>query len=336
MKAAFIKEQGAPLVVDSFTVPELGRGQVLVRVFASGICGAQLNEISGAKGPDRYLPHMLGHEGAGEVVKTGPGVTYVEPGDRVVIHWRKGQGIESDPPKYSLAGDRGTVGGGWNTTFQELSVVSENRLTAIFPDIPYDVAALMGCAVTTGLGVVFNDLGLIPGQSIAVIGCGGVGLNVIQGARIVRAGSVAAFDLYESKLEMARALGATAALQISELGAAGGCDAIVDTTGRPELIAEAYRLVGPGGKVVMVGQPPRGKALVLEDVAANFKGKTLMDSAGGATNPNRDIQKYLHFYRLGMLKLKELITHRYPLDQVNEAVAMARSGLAGRVILEME
>lgn len=335
MRAAILEKQNAPLAVDELNVPFLEHGQVRVRIHASGICGAQLNEISGAKGPDKYLPHLLGHEGAGIVDAIGPGVSRLAPMDHVVVHWRKGRGIESAPPKYQRADGTGVVGGGWNTTFQQVSVVSENRLTVISDNVPFDIAALMGCAVTTGLGVIFNDLRYTPRQSVAVIGCGGVGLNVIQGARIAGASEIMALDVHEEKLYLAKFLGATRAIKIDKLSEAAGCQAIVDTTGRPELIARAYQLVAPGGTVVMVGQPPRGTALVFEDAAANFKGKTIMDSSGGDTDPNRDIPEYLNLYRTGQLKLCEMITHRFPLDQVNAALDVVRSGLAGRIILEM-
>jgi len=333
MKAAILKEIGQPLIVDQIEVPELDRGQVLVRIHASGICGAQLNEIAGNKGPDKYLPHLMGHEGAGVVEKIGPEVNRVKPGDRVVVHWRKGKGIDSACPRYKWGG--GLVGGGWNTTFQEQSVISENRLTKISADVPFDVAALMGCAVTTGLGVVFNDARLGHAHTTAVIGCGGVGLNVIQGARIAGAREILAFDCQAPKLEMAALFGAKRTLPVEQLFIAKGCDVIVDTTGDPGLIAQAYDLISPGGTVIMVGQPPRGEPLVLPDIAGNFKGKTLMDSTGGNTDPNDDIKRYLSWYKYGILKLDELITHRFPLDQVNEALDVVRSGVAGRVILEM-
>jgi len=333
MKAAILKEIGKPLIVDQIEAPELDRGQVLVRIYASGICGAQINEIAGNKGPDRYLPHLMGHEGAGVVEKIGPEVAHVKPGDHVVIHWRKGKGIDSACPKYKWGG--GLVGGGWNTTFQEQSIVSENRLTTIPSDVPFDVASLMGCAVTTGLGVVFNDARIGHAHTIAVIGCGGVGLNVIQGARIAKAKDILAFDCQRSKLAVAVSLGAKQALPVSRLAEARGSDVIVDTTGITELVSMAYNLIAPGGKVIMVGQPKRGEALVLPDIAGNFKGKTLMDSTGGGTDPNDDIRKYLAWYKYGILKLDELITHRFPLDQVNDALDVVRSGVAGRVILEM-
>jgi len=337
-RAAIIEKQGAPLVVDNIGLPALGVGQCLVRVYASGICGAQLNEIAGNKGPDRYLPHLMGHEGGGIVESIGEGVSRVKPRDHVVLHWRKGAGIESACPKYTR-GDT-FVGGGWVTTFQEYSVVSENRLTVIDESTPHDVAALMGCAVTTGMGVVFNEARLQPGQSIAVIGCGGVGLSIVQAAALASAGNIAALDVQVSKLRMAAEFGATREINLGDswlgLKYITAYDVIVDTTGKPDLIAEAYHLVAPGGTVIMVGQPKRGEALVLPDVASDFKGKTLMDSTGGHTLPNEDIPRYLHLYRKGLLRIDKLITHRFPLERVNEALDTVRSGCAGRIILEME
>lgn len=339
MKAAILERLGAPLVVDDISIPALGVGQVLVRVYASGICGKQIGEISGAFGPDRYLPHLMGHEGGGVVMEIGEGVTHVKPLDHVVLHWRKGAGIESSCPKYTRS-DGWAVGGGGVTTFQEYSIVSENRLTVIDESTPHDVAALMGCAVTTGMGVVFNEARLQPGQNIAVIGCGGIGLSIIMAASLASSGHIAALDVYPTKLKMAAECGATREINLADswLGLAliTSYDVIIDTTGQPDLIAEAYRLLAPGGKVIMVGQPRRGEALVLPDVAGDFKGKTLMDSTGGRTSPNEDIPRYLRLYRKGLLRVDKLITHHFPLDRVNEALDVVRSGCAGRVILEME
>jgi len=330
MKAAILLELNSPLVVDDVQAPTLETGQALVKIMASGICGKQIGEIAGRYGPDKYLPHLLGHEGAGIVEAIGPGVSFVKPGNHVVAHWRKGKGLEGACPKYQW-GEK-VAGGGWITTFSEYAVISENRLTAIDKDIPFDIAALMGCAVTTGLGVVFNDAKLQPGQSIAVIGCGGVGLNVIQGARIAGANMILAIDVNAAKKEMALEFGADVAGWIEQMF---DFDIIVDTTGRPELIAKAYELVAPGGKVIMVGQPSAGASLVIPNVAANMKGKTLMDSTGGDIEPNEDIPKYLDLWRERWLKLSELITHRFPLERINEALDVVRSGEAGRVILEM-
>src|SRR5215468_6260340 len=143
-KAAILARSRAPLVVDEIALPdELGVGQVLVKVFCTTICGAQLNEIEATKGPDKFLPHLLGHEGGGVVLKIGPGVQHIKEGDHVVLHWRKGQGIHCKPPKYSWDGR--VVNSGWVTTFNEAALISENRLTPIPKSVPFDVAALMGC-----------------------------------------------------------------------------------------------------------------------------------------------------------------------------------------------
>ena len=149
--AAILEQSNSPLVLDEIKISSLGCGQVLVQVHQSSICGAQINEISAAKGPDNFLPHLLGHEGGGVVLDIGPGVTYFQKGDHVVLHWRKGVGIHAQPAKYRWKDQ--VVNAGWVTTFNECAIISENRLTKIDKDIPFDIAALMGCAVTTALGL---------------------------------------------------------------------------------------------------------------------------------------------------------------------------------------
>ena len=149
MKAAILTEQNAPLVVADVEMPDLDVGQVLVQVAYSGICGKQLEEISGRRGPDDYLPHLLGHEGAGVVKDVGPGVKKVKTGDHVVLHWVKGPGIDSAPPRYNWNGT--TVSAGWVTTLSQYTIASENRVTQIDDDVDLEVADLLGCAVTTGL-----------------------------------------------------------------------------------------------------------------------------------------------------------------------------------------
>lgn len=343
MKAAILEKLNSPLVVDSIEPQRLQYGQVLVEVHKSGICGAQIGEIAGVRGPDRFLPHLMGHEGGGIVLEIGPGVKYVKPGDHVVMHWRKGVGIEADPPKYQR-GDS-LIGGGWVTTFNEMAVVSENRLTPIAEDIPFEIAALMGCAVTTGLGIINNEAHLKIGQSIAVIGCGGIGLNVIQGAAMVSANPIIAIDINNLKLQMAWEFGCTHTVnltqediseKIEEIIGKNGSDVFVDTTGRPDLIAKAYRLTAPKGITIMVGQPHHSQYLIIPSIVNDFKGKMLMDSQGGLTNPTIDIPRYINLYRQKRLKLDNLITHRYPLGKINEAIKTIKDGKAGRVILELK
>jgi len=334
-KTAILEILSSPLIVDEIEIPAPGLGQVLVRVYYSGICGTQLEEISAERDP--HLPHLLGHEGSGIVEAIGEGVIYVKVGDHVVMHWRKGAGIESDFPKYKWHNK--TIGGGLVTTFNEYALVSENRLTAIDKDIPFDIASLMGCAVTTGLGVAFKEAELQPGKSIGVIGCGGIGLNVIQGASLISAWPIYAFDIHESKLDMAKYFGATSTVNlIKEYVALGQMDTVVDCTGLTGRIEEGLELVAPGGCMILVGLPHGDSNAIgirIRNMRQHFTGKKIIFSNGGSTEPNIDIPIYLNMYKAGMLKLKELITHRYPLDKINDGLDVLRTGECGRCIVEM-
>lgn len=354
--ATILEKQNKSLVVGEISIylPGLGVGQVLVKVHCASICGAQIGEISGAAGPDKYLPHLLGHEGAGVVEEIGAGVTHVEKGDHVVMHWRKGNGIEAKPPKYKWR--NGEVGAGPIATFAEYAIVSENRLTRIDEDIPFQIAALMGCAVTTGLGIINNEAKLKIGQSIAVIGCGGVGLNVVQGAKIVSANPIIAIDIHDEKLDMARHFGATHTINgrdflyspkaktledvlsslAEQINKIAILDVAIECTGKSGLMELGYKIIGAGGRLILVGQPRYDEAFTIHSMRQHYCGKTVLDSQGGQTNPSRDIPRYLNLFKLGKLDLAPLITHRYPLTQINKAVETVKSGMCGKVILEMK
>jgi S-(hydroxymethyl)glutathione dehydrogenase/alcohol dehydrogenase len=340
--AAILVEQKQPLVIDDVEVPALKLGQVLVRVLVSGICGSQLGEIDGVKGPDRFLPHLLGHEGCGEVLEVGEGVRHVKPGDRVVLHWRKGAGLESVTPVYESK--MGRLNAGWVTTFNEFAVVSENRVTAIPADVDPEVAALLGCAVTTGFGVVTNNARLAIGESIAVFGAGGIGLNIVQGAALAGGHPIIALDRFANRLEMARALGATHTIDTTQADAAAeirrivghdGVDIAVDNTGNVEVIAIASRLTNARGRTVLVGVPSQDSTAAISTLPLHFE-KRLIGSHGGESRPDIDIPRYVRLIREGRLDLRSLIGQTYPLDAVNDAIADMRSGrLAGRALVRM-
>ena len=207
-KAAILAQSRQPLVVDEIALPDaLGVGQVLVKVLYSTICGAQLNEIAAAKGPDKFLPHLLGHEASARVLEIGPGVTTVKAGDTVVLHWRPSRGIQCQPPAYKWRGAK--LNAGWVTTFNDYAVISENRMTVIAPDYDLRNAPLLGCAVTTAAGVINNDAKVKIGELVVVFGVGGVGLNVVQFAQLAGAYPIVAVDLVDAKLAMAKERGAT-------------------------------------------------------------------------------------------------------------------------------
>ena len=338
--AAILVEQKKPLVIEEVEVPAPKLGQVLVKVLASGICGSQIGEIDGVKGPDRFLPHLLGHEGCGEVLECGEGVRHVKPGDRVVLHWRKGAGLESVTPVYESR--IGKVNAGWVTTFNEYAVVSENRVTAIPGDFDPESAALFGCAVTTGFGVVTNNARLAIGESIAVFGAGGIGLNIVQGAALAGAHPIIAVDLFDNRLALARSLGAThtinsttadAAEAIGRIVGGGGVDVAVDNTGNAKVIELASRLTGPRGRTVLVGVPPKDATAAISTLPLHFE-KRLVGSHGGECRPDVDIPRYVRLVREGRLDLGSLVGRRYPLTGINAAIADMTSGrLAGRAIV---
>ena len=341
-KAAILVELISPLVVDEIEIPPLECGQVLVQIHRSGICGAQLNEIAGVKGPDKFLPHLLGHEGGGVVMEIGPGVSQVKIGDHVVLHWRKGAGIHAKPAQYQWNGR--TVNSGWVTTFGEYSIVSENRVTPIARDIPFETAALMGCAVTTGLGLINNDAQVKIGQSVAVLGAGGVGLNVVQGAAMVAADPVIAIDLHDHKLDMARKFGAThvinskkadLAQEITRIVGRTGVDVFVENTGQVRLIELAYKLTAKQGRTILVGVPRHDEDITIHSLPLHF-GKVFTGCEGGQTDPTTDIPRYLGLYQRGKLKLDEQITHRFRFDEINVALDAVRQGKVGRCILLMQ
>ncbi len=208
MKAAILVKQNKPLVVTQLDIPkELKYGQVLVKVLYSTICGAQINEFLGTKGPDKFLPHLLGHEGSGIVDECGPGVTTVKNGDKVVLHWRKGNGIQSETPKYGSKGKE--INAGWVTTFNEYAVVSENRVTAIPEDSDMKTAPLYGCAITTAFGILQNEAHVKSGESMLIFGVGGVGSALILASKLISAYPIVAIDIHDSKLKKAMNFGAT-------------------------------------------------------------------------------------------------------------------------------
>lgn len=344
MQAAILVNQRAPLVIDEIELPDsLDVGQVLVKVHFSGICGSQLGEIDGVKGEDKFLPHLLGHEASGEVIEIGPGVRHVKCGDTVVLHWRKGLGIEAKPPTYRWRGKN--LNAGCITTFNEYAIVSENRLTPIPKDADLQVAALFGCAVTTGFGVIVNNAKLKIGESVVVFGAGGVGLNIIQAAALVSAYPIIAVDRYDARLNLAQVAGATHLINtkhqdarqcIHEITGDAGVDCFVDNTGNTEIIKLGYQLTKPQGRVILVGVPSKGNDISIHSLPLHF-GKEITGSHGGETEPHFDIPRYHALFRAGRIKLKEFLTDTFALEDINQAIQSMRDGTAvGRCLIAMK
>ncbi|HLB41627.1 MAG TPA: zinc-binding dehydrogenase [Gammaproteobacteria bacterium] len=341
MKAAILVGQKKHLILDEIQLPsKLDYGQVLVRVICSGICGSQIGEVDGVKGPDKFLPHLLGHEGGGIVEKVGKGVSRVKKNDRVVMHWRKGFGIESATPNYKWG--KTNINAGWITTFNEYAVVSENRITPIPEEIDFETAALLGCAVTTGFGVINNDAKLKIGESIVIFGVGSVGMNEIQGASLVSAYPIIAVDLYDHKLEQAKKFGAThvinaakevnVAAEIFKIMGKNGVDVAIDNTGNTSVIEIAYEITSTTGRTILVGVPDIQKKTSLYTLPLHFD-KKLVGSHGGGCLPSVDIPNYLKLIQSSKLKLKNMITHHFSLSNINQAFEEMRTGHVGKCMI---
>ena len=342
MKAAILVQQNAPLSVDYLEMPqELEYGQVLVKICYSGICGSQLGEIDGVKGPDKFLPHLLGHEGAGIVERCGKGVSIVKSGDHVVLHWKPGKGIQSATPVYKW-GDK-NVNAGWVTTFNQYAIVSENRVTKIPPEIDLKTATLYGCALTTAFGVVHNDAHLKSGESIAIFGSGGVGIAVALAASLTSAHPIIAIDINDFKLEQAIKFGATHVINSLKENVAEkikeilprGVDVAVDNTGIKAVRELAYELTSPEGRTIFVGVPKHGEKMSFDSFQLHFT-KSVAGSHGGDAQPDYDIPRLIRLQEKGLLHLEEMISHVYPLEKINEAIEMVRHGKVVRCVIDMD
>ena len=340
MKAAILIESKKSLLVENIDLPsKLEFGQVLVKVLYSGLCGAQINEIDAIKGPDKFLPHLLGHEGSGIVQEIGSGVTTICKGDHVVLHWRPSSGIQAATPKYSFKGSQ--VNAGWITTFNEKAIISENRLTVIPKNFDLRSAALFGCAVTSGFGAVNNDANVKIGQSVVIFGIGGMGLNIAYAASLVSAFPIIGIDIHEEKLEMGKKFGITHGLnansselkeKIKQIVGSKGAEIIFETTGNAKVMEKAYEITPSDGKTVFVGVP--NDKISIDSLPLAFN-KILRVSHGGDSIPDKDIPRYIRLIENKKINLDKLITHDFELSEINEAIDLFRSGKAGRIIINI-
>lgn len=340
-QAAVLVELGCPLVLADLQIPALKPGQALIEVAVSGVCHTQILEASGYRGQDRFLPHCLGHEGSGTVREVGPGVTKVRPGDAVVLSWIKGSGADVASTVYGW-GEK-SVNAGAITTFSRHAVISENRLTLLPAGVPLREAAMLGCAVPTGIGAVWNVAQARPGESLAVFGVGGVGLCAVLGAGLAGCLPIIAIDVSEAKLDVARRLGATHVVQagvgdvVEAIRATcpDGVDIAIEASGRPDVMRQALRSVRvQGGRAIVVGNARHGEELTIDPRELN-QGKRLLGTWGGDSQPDRDTLRYGRLLAGGKLHLAPLTEKSYRLDEVNTALQDLESGRALRPLIDM-
>jgi S-(hydroxymethyl)glutathione dehydrogenase / alcohol dehydrogenase len=339
------------------------RGEVLVRMAAAGICHSDLHVVDGIiKKP---FPIILGHEGSGIVQEIGEGVTLVKPGDRVILSWAPDCGhcsfcttgrpnlcdgrapyaagtmadgtvrvLRNGQPVYNFAGV---------SSYAEYTVVPEQGAIPITADVPLSVMALVGCAVTTGVCAVINTAAVEPGSAVAVFGCGGVGLNAIQGAALVNAAPIIAIDRIQGKLELARRFGATHTVNageedpvpaIQKLTGNRGADYTFEAIGNPAVMSQAFRCLRKGGTAVAIGIGAPDAEIPIPAQWLVYGERRLVGSFYGSARPRVDFDRMLRLYQAGKLKLDELISRRIGLGEVDAAFAAMRAGEVARSIID--
>ena len=340
-EAALLVETGTPLVVASIEIPKLKPGQVLVEIAFSGACGTQLMEVTGAKGEDKWCPHCLGHEGSGIVLETGSAVTKVKVGDKVVLSWIKGTGIEAGGTVYEWDGKK--VNSGAVTTFQRHALVSENRLTPVPQGMDMDIAVLLGCAAPTGMGAVYNVLNVKAGDSVVVFGTGGIGMNAVMAAALAGATAVVGVDLKASRRDMALAFGATHVIDPAAGDVAGqikaiapqGIDMAVEATGVPSVMADAVNITRQqGGRAVVIGNARYDAQFTVSPSVFN-QGKSLLGTWGGDSVPDRDYARFGRLLSSNRFPVRQLLSEPYRLQDVNQALDDLRSSKIGRPLIDM-
>lgn len=338
MKAAILTEINSPLKIENIELTDLKIGQVLIKIIKSGLCGAQIQEIKGLKGNAKFLPHLIGHEGCGIVEEIGYGVTKVKKGDKVILHWRKSSGIESDFPSYILNNKK--ISSGKITTLSEYSIVSENRITKVSHEISDDFCALLGCGLSTGLSVVNNEANIKFGESVLVLGCGGVGLNCIFASKLSHASPIIGVDLNKSKQYLTNKNGGEF-YYVDDLKLLFDkykkFDCIIDTTGHFELVSKCIPFLSEQGRCIFVSQPKENSSLTITNPINFFstKGLTFKTTQAGGFDPDIDIPKYIKLYLNKIINVDNIITDFYNLEQINEAVAKLMSGASGRIIINI-
>jgi len=339
--AAVLVAQNSDLAIMNLDMSNLMQGQVLIELSYSGVCRSQLMEVQGLRGQDRWLPHLLGHEGAGVVAAIGPGVTKVEVGQSVVCGWLPSSGMDAEPPQFSKGHLR--INAGKVTTFSQMSIISENRVYSKPVDLPNDQAVLFGCALLTGAGMVLNEFPPDESHSVLVLGLGGVGMAAAIGALCLQPSQIIVADPSGEKRRLALEFGVTAALDPTKVGfleavrdlTGGGADICYEAAGQVATIELGFEATKPkSGTLVFASHPPSGERVSL-DPHALISGRSIRGSWGGGSKPDQDIPQIWNAVQEMNIDLGRLIGNRYALEDVNLALRDLEKGSVMRPLLDM-
>ncbi|MBD1170191.1 alcohol dehydrogenase catalytic domain-containing protein [Pelagibacterales bacterium SAG-MED02] len=340
-KAAVLFNLKKPLKIININYPDkLKKGQIFIHLKSSSICGAQANEINGIKGPDKYLPHMMGHEGYGKVINVGKSVKKVKKGDNVILHWRKGYGIEADAGLY-YSKKFGKINSGKVTTFSEYTTVSENRVTKIkISSKLKKIAPCFGCSLSTSYGLVFKEAKMKINNRLLIIGSGGLGLSIAAMARSKGIKNIMFvdknFNNYKTKFIKSLRLNNIKNYMHKKIEDCKGnkFNHIIDTTGDIKILEKAFNIMTGNSKLILVGQPKKNKTLKLKNALSMFDGKTIFASDGGLINPSKDLQKISDYVNKNFQYFKNFISHDIFLKDVNKGFTKLKHGNALRISLK--
>ena len=344
MKAAVLHQTGKSLIIeDHIEIPKLQEGQVLVKIAFSGVCHSQVMEVRGLRGKDRYLPHLLGHEGSGIVIDVGKKVKKIKQGDYVILTWIKGIGVEAGGVHYRKGNL--LINGGSVTTFNEYSVVSENRCVRLPEGIPLDIAVLFGCAIPTGAGIIINELTAYNNNTIAIFGMGGIGLSALMATQLFKFRDVIAVDVEDNKLRIAKKFGASHTVnsakespveRIRDITKGIGVDYSIEAAGTTLTIEQAFQSVRTQcGLCIFASHPKAGEKIKIDPFEL-ICGKQIRGTWGGSCKPDRDIPRFARLYREGKLPLKIMLSHRYSLDNINKALKDLEERKISRALIEID
>lgn len=332
-KSAILEKINKPLSVHEFSVPKLLRGQVLVKIFFSGICGSQLMEVTGNRGKDKWLPHGLGHEASGKVLKIGPGVKKVRVGDDVILSWIKGNGIDAGGTKLKNKKEK-FINFGPITTFSNYSIVSENRVFLKPKNLGFKDGVLYGCAIPTGAGIVFNELNISNNDKVLIIGIGGIGLSCLLALKSKNLKNIYVLEKSKKKINKVKKL-KIKGLKFLNKKKDNEFDFCIECSGKSEMIEYGMKKLKRNGHIIFASHPPSNEKIKINPHEL-ISGKSISGTWGGSCNLDKDIKHFNKFFIKKKISLNMFFSKIYKLEKINDALLDFKKGNIIRALIKME